>query len=108
VVISYAATEGRGTVKWPEHLTAWWYAVIAIAGLGFGLIGERRPFGEDMLGHPLVIYFLTATAGLLVLRLVCRRPVPDLIPERALLLGCVGGIGLFLAGNFVSAHLIGR
>lgn len=91
-----------------KHLTAWWYGAIAAIGLGLGLIGERRPFGEDMFGHPLVINFLTTAAGLLVLRLVCRQPVPEVIPERALGLGCVAGIGLFLAGNFISAHLIGR
>jgi len=37
-------------------------------GLGFGVIGERRPFGNNMLGHLLVVYFATVARGLLVLR----------------------------------------
>jgi hypothetical protein len=91
-----------------KKLTGYWYGVVAIAGFGFGMIGERRPFGEDMLAHPLVAYFLVVAAGLLTLRIVGRRPVPELIPERALILGCVVGLALFLARNFIAAHLIVR
>jgi hypothetical protein len=91
-----------------KQLTAYWYGAIAIAGLGFGLIGERRPFGEDILAHPVVIYFAAIAVGLLVLGLVSRRPVPQLIPERALARGCAAGIVMFLVGNFIAAHLIGR
>jgi hypothetical protein len=47
-------------------------------------------------------------AGLLVIRVVRQQPVPELIPERALGLGCAAGVALFLAGNFIAAHLIGR
>jgi len=47
-------------------------------------------------------------AALLVVRVVRRRPVPELIPERALALGCAAGVALFLAGNFIAAHLVGR
>jgi hypothetical protein len=85
----------------------WWYALMAAGGLGFGLIGERRPFGRDMLAHPLVVYFALAAAGLLVLRAVLARPVPEVIPERTLLAGCLLGAAAFLAGNWISAHVIG-
>jgi hypothetical protein len=85
-----------------------WYGVVGLAGFGFGLIGERRPFGEDMLAHPLLIYFLIVAAALIVLRVTMRRPVPEIIPERALAAGCIAGLALFLAGNFVATHLIGR
>jgi hypothetical protein len=91
-----------------KQLAAYWYGAVAIAGLGFGLIGERRPFGEDILAHPVVVYFAVIAVGLLVLGLVCRRPVPQLIPERALARGCAAGVVLFLVGNFIAAHLIGR
>jgi hypothetical protein len=84
-----------------------WYGLMAAGGLGFGLIGERRPFGADMLAHPLVVYFALAAAGLLTLRVALARPVPELIPERALLAGCLVGAIAFLAGNWVSANLIG-
>jgi hypothetical protein len=32
------------------------------------------------------------------------RPVPEVIPDRALLLGCAVGLALFLAGNFVATR----
>jgi hypothetical protein len=91
-----------------KRLIGGWYGVVAIVGLGFGLLGERRPFGEDVLAHPLVIYCLSVAAGLLVLRFVSGRPVPDIIPERALARGCALGLAAFLVGNFIAAHLIGR
>ncbi len=91
-----------------KRLIASWYVVIAIVGLGFGLLGERRPFGEDVLAHPLVVFCLAAAGGLLVLRFVSGRPVPDIIPERALGRGGALGLAMFLVGNFVAAHLIGR
>jgi hypothetical protein len=85
-----------------------WYGAVGAAGFGFGLIGERRPFGDDLLAHPFVVYFLGVGVALLILRIAGRRPVPEIIPERALLAGCMIGLGLFLAGNFIAAHLIGR
>ena len=95
-------------MKATRSLSPYWYIAVAAAGLGFGLLGERRPFGQDILAHPFVVYFLLVAAGLLVLRVVGQRPVPEVIPERALALGCAAGVVLFLAGNFVAAHLIVR
>ena len=60
------------------------------------------------LAHPFIVYACVVAAGLLVIRVVRQRPVPDLIPERALGLGCAAGVALFLAGNFIAAHLVGR
>ncbi|HZP71210.1 MAG TPA: hypothetical protein VFB29_14815 [Pseudolabrys sp.] len=91
-----------------QRLVAYWYGAVAAAGLGFGLLGERRPFGQDILAHPFVIYFFLVAAGLLSLRIVRQCPVPEIIPERALALGCATGIMLFLAGNFIAVHLIDR
>jgi len=34
------------------------------------------------------------------------RPVPDLIPERALVSGCLLGAAAFLAGNFINTCLV--
>ena len=70
--------------------------------------GERRPLGQSILAHPFNVYACVVAAGLLVIRVVRQRPVPDLIPERALGLGCAAGVALFLAGNFIAAHLVGR
>ena len=86
----------------------YWYGAICIAGLGFGLLGERRPFGENILAYPFIVYAFVLAAALLVVRVVRRQPVPEFIPERALGLGCAAGVALFLAGNFIAAHLIGR
>jgi len=59
----------------------WCYGLMAAGRLAFGLIGERRPFGQDMLAHPLVVYFALAAAGLLVLRAALARPVPEFHPR---------------------------
>jgi hypothetical protein len=83
-----------------------WYGAAAVGGLAFGLIGERRPFGDDLLAHPLFVYALVLALALLVLRVASRRPVPDIIPERALIIGCFMGLALFLIGNFVTAHAL--
>jgi hypothetical protein len=45
--------------------------------------------------------------GLIVLRAVLARPVPQIIPERELLIGCVAGLAMFLAGNWIGVHLLG-
>jgi len=83
-----------------------WYGLVIAGGLAFGLIGERRPFGNDMLAHPLVVYFAAVAVGLLVLRVALARPVPEVIPERVLVAGCLSGVAAFLVGNFISAHML--
>jgi len=35
------------------------------------------------------------------------HPVPDVLPERVLLLGCFVGVAAFLSGNWVAIHLLG-
>jgi hypothetical protein len=90
----------------PLGVHGWWYGLMAAGGLGFGLLGERRPFGQDILAHPLVVYFALAAVGLMVLRAVLARPVPEVIPERTLLAGCVIGVAAFLVGNWISVHLL--
>jgi hypothetical protein len=87
-------------------LRSMWLGLVIAAGLGFGLIGERRPFGTDMLAHPLIVYFATVAVGLLILRVVLARPVPEVIPERVLVAGCLGGAAAFLVGNFISVSMM--
>jgi hypothetical protein len=70
------------------------------------MIGDRRPFGRDVLAHPLVVFFVVAAAALLVLRIALARPVPELIPERALLTGCLFGGAAYLIGNWIAANLL--
>ena len=83
-----------------------WYGLMALAGFGFGLFAERRPFGDGILVHPLVVFFVLVGLCLLALRMALARPVPEVIPDRALMLGCVLGLAMFLAGNFVAAHAL--
>jgi hypothetical protein len=45
-----------------------WYGLVMAGVLGFGPIGERRPFGNDTLAHPLVVYFAAVAVGRLILR----------------------------------------
>jgi hypothetical protein len=87
------------------HAQRYWYGLMAAGGLLFGLLGDNRPFGTSVLVHPFVIFFVIVAAALLILRVARGRPVPELIPERTLVIGCfVGGIS-FLAGNWMAAHL---
>ena len=80
-----------------------WYGLMGFAGFGFGLFADRRPFGDGILVHPLVLFFILVG---LALRAVLARPVPEVIPDRALMLGCVLWLAMFLAGNFVAAHAL--
>ncbi len=75
------------------------------AGVLFGIFAEQRPFGDDVLAHPLVILFIVVGIGLLVLRFVMRRPVPEIIPDRLLVFGCIVGLAAFLIGNWLAVHL---
>jgi hypothetical protein len=83
----------------------WRLAMIA-GGFIFGHYGDRRPFGDSFLAHPIMVYAGIAGLGLLVLRVTLRRPVPEVIPERAIVVGFLLGIAAFLVGNFVGVHLI--
>jgi hypothetical protein len=49
-------------------------------------------------------FFLLVGAGLIVLRAI--RPVPQIIPERALLIGCFAGLAMFLVGNWFGVHVM--
>jgi hypothetical protein len=83
-----------------------WYALMAIGGFAFGLLGDRRPFGDILLFHPLVMFMTAAGAGLIVLRIALARPVPEIIPDRKLAFGLLIGWAAFLAGNFLATQFI--
>ena len=83
-----------------------WYGLMGLAGFSFGLFADRRPFGDGILVHPLVLFFVLAGLCLLALRMALARPVPDVIPDRMLMLGFVLGLATFLAGNFVAARVL--
>lgn len=85
---------------------ACWYAAMAAGGLVFGLLGDRRPLGGDVFAHPLMLFFILVMIALMAMRIVLARPVPEVVPERALLLGCLAGLAAFLAGNWIAAHIL--
>jgi hypothetical protein len=84
----------------------WWRVLMIAGGFAFGLFADRRPFGETFFGQPVVVFAALSGVGLLVLRMVLRRPVPEVIPERAMVVGFFLGIAAFLAGNWIGVHLI--
>ena len=84
----------------------WWFGLMALGGMAFGLYAERRPFGDDVFAHPLVVFFVAVGAGLLLLRAILRRPVPEILPERVLLQGCAIGVAVYFVGNFFAVKLL--
>jgi ABC-type microcin C transport system permease subunit YejB len=89
-----------------RRVLSWWYGLVGVGGFAFGIVAERRPFGTDMLAHPLIVFFVVVGVGLLGLRAALRRPVPDVIPDRQLFVGCLIGLVAFLIGNWVGTHLV--
>jgi hypothetical protein len=87
------------------RILVWWFAAMSAAGVLFGAFADQRPFGDDVLAHPLVILFVVVGIGLLALRVVMRRPVPEIIPDRLLLFGCIIGLAAFLIGNWLAVHV---
>ena len=87
------------------HALTWWYGLMALGGIGFGLIGERRPFGQGVFGHPLIMFFIIVGGVLLALRFALARPLPELLSERALVVGCIIGAACFLLGNWFGVNL---
>ncbi len=85
--------------------TTWWFGLMALGGLAFGAAADKRPFGDDVLAHPLVVLFAAAGVGLVALRFALARPVPEVIPERALVAGCIVALIAFLIGNWFGVHL---
>ena len=54
------------------------------------------------------MFFMLAGAGLLALRVVLARPVPEVISDRSLVVGSAAGLLTFLAGNFLGAYVLWR
>jgi len=87
------------------RILTWWFGLMSLAGMLFGAFADKRPFGDDVLMHPLIILFIVVGVALLALRVALRRPVPEIIPDRLLLVGCFVGLAAFLIGNWLAVNL---
>jgi peptidoglycan/LPS O-acetylase OafA/YrhL len=87
------------------RILTWWFGLMSVAGMAFGAYADKHPFGNDILEHPVVILFVVVGAALLALRFALRRPIPEIIPDRLLLAGCLVGLAAFLIGNWLAVNL---
>ena len=99
-------SDGATPVPVSPHLLTWWFGLMALGGVGFGVYADERPFGGGVLAHPLVVFFAFVAAGLLTLRFLHARPVLQLISAPWLAAGAVIGIGCFFLGNWFGVNLI--
>jgi hypothetical protein len=88
------------------HLLTWWFGLMAIGGVGFGLDAEENPFGRGVLAHPLAAFAACVLAGLLTLRFLHARPVTQLISARSLAGGAVIGVACFFLGRWFGVSLM--
>ena len=88
------------------RLLTWWFGLMALGGVGFGLYAEERPFGNGVLAYPLVVFLAFVAAGVLTLRFLHARPVAELISLRCLAVGIVIGIVCFFIGNWFGVSLL--
>jgi hypothetical protein len=88
------------------HILTWWFGLMAVGGLGFGVFAHERPFGNGFLGHPLVMFFGLVAAMLLTLRFLYTRPLRELIAVPLLVLGCVVAAGCYVLGDWFGTSLM--
>src|ERR1700688_686564 len=88
------------------RLLTWWFGLMALGGVAFGLYADDRPFGNGVLAYPLVVFFACVAAGLLTLRFLHARPVQELISERYLAAGIAIAIACFFIGNWFGVSLM--
>jgi hypothetical protein len=98
--------DGPPPVLVSPHLLTWWFGLMALGGVGFGLYAEERPFGNGVLGLPLVVFFAFVAVGLLTLRFLHARPLLELISGRSIAAGIAIGIVCFFIGNWFGVSLI--
>jgi hypothetical protein len=88
------------------HLLTAWFGAMAVGGVGFGLFANEQPFGGGVLGHPLVVLFALAAAGLLTLRFLHARPLTQMLSTLSIALGCVIAVVCFFVGNWFGVNLM--
>lgn len=99
-------TGGPPPVPVSPHLLTWWFGLMALGGVTFGLYAEQQPFGKGVLAHPLVVFLALVAAGLLTLRFLHARPVTALISSWCLAIGVAIGTACFFIGSWFGVNLI--
>jgi hypothetical protein len=89
-----------------RHLLTWWFGLVAMGGMGFGLYADRHPFGRGVLAHPTVVFVAGVLAGLATLRLLYARPLLQVISARCLAAGAVIAATCFCLGRWFSSGLM--
>jgi len=95
---------GRPRSGGPTALVSW-YGLMGLVGFGFGLLADRRPFGNELFVHPFVLFVILVGLSLLALRVLMVRPESKVISNRTLLAGCALGLAMFLGGNLAAAWI---
>jgi hypothetical protein len=103
---SVAPESSSGPAPVSPHLLTWWFGLMAIGGVAFGIDADEHPFGGGVLAHPLAVFAACAVAGLLTLRLLHARPLLHLISARALAAGAIIGAACFFLGRWFGASLM--
>jgi hypothetical protein len=88
------------------HILTWWFSLMAIGGLGLGIFAHDRPFGDGLLGHPLIVLFAVVAAILLTLRFLHARPLGELIPRASIALGCAIAVACYVLGDWFATNLM--
>ncbi len=91
-----------------SRLSVWWFGGLALGAFAFGLFAEQRPFGTAVMAHPLIVFFGLVAAALVTMRIAIRRPVQEVIPDRALVAGLLMAAAAFLVGNFLGVAMAPR
>ena len=101
-----APESAGGPAPVSPHLLTWWFGLMAVGGIAFGIDADEHPFGSGLLAHPLAVFAACALAGLLTLRFLHARPLLHLIPARSLAAGAIIGTACFFLGRWFGASLM--
>jgi energy-converting hydrogenase Eha subunit C len=102
---SKGETGNPAPVQMSSHLLTLWFGVMAVGGIGFGTLAHQRPFGNGLLGNPLVVFFAFVAAGLLTVNMVHPQPITKLISLPSLIAGFVIAVACYFLGAWFGAAL---
>jgi energy-converting hydrogenase Eha subunit C len=95
-----------GPAPVPARFLTWWFGLLAMGGVGFGLYADEHPFGSGILALPAVVFGACVAAALLTVRLLHARPLQHLISARSLAAGVVIAVVCYFLGVWFGANLM--